>query len=119
MRQIVSNYHDLAVHPLAHAPIICGRKRRVACHRRACNGVEQDQCARRARSGLGNPRFAPPTFQLERRQRGTDHFFPKHGSMNTAVVRAGTVNVPVLLLNFDVRTTGSCENTCTGCSTSG
>ncbi len=35
--------------------------------------------------------------------------------MNTAVVRAGIVNVPVLRWNFDVRTTGSCENACTGC----
>ena len=36
--------------------------------------------------------------------------------MNTAVVRAGIVNVPVLRWNFDVRTTGSLENACTGCS---
>ncbi len=39
--------------------------------------------------------------------------------MNTAVVRGGIVNVPVLLWNFEVRTTGSCENACTGCSSSG
>ena len=29
--------------------------------------------------------------------------------MNTAVVRAGIVNVPVRLWNLEVRTTGSCE----------
>ncbi len=39
--------------------------------------------------------------------------------MNTAVVRAGIVNVPVLLWSFAVLTTGSCVNACTGCSTSG
>jgi hypothetical protein len=42
---------------------------------------------------------------------------PKQGSMNTAVERAGILNVPVLLWNFEVLTTGSCENACTGCST--
>ena len=34
--------------------------------------------------------------------------------MNTAVVRGGIVNVPVLLWNFEVRTTGSCESACIG-----
>jgi hypothetical protein len=44
-------------------------------------------------------------------RRDAAHYLkPKQGSMNTAVVRAGIVNVPVLLLNFEVRTTGSCES---------
>ena len=52
------------------------------------------------------------------RPNAAPHRKPKQGSMNTAVVRAGIVNVPVLLWNFAVLTTGSCENACTGCSTS-
>jgi hypothetical protein len=36
--------------------------------------------------------------------------------MNTEVVRAGTVKVPVLLLNVEFRTMRSAESACTGCS---
>jgi hypothetical protein len=64
-------------------------------------------------AGIISTRTAISGMQLE-----NIHGEPKQGSMNTAVVRAGIVNVPVLLANFAVLTTGSCENACTGCSTS-
>ena len=35
---------------------------------------------------------------------------PKQGSMNTAVVRGGIVNVPVLFWNLEVRTRGSADS---------
>ena len=43
----------------------------------------------------------PPRPETRALRGRTTHPSPKQGSMNTAVVRAGIVNVPVLFWNFD------------------
>ena len=74
-------------------------------HRRAEGGRGVVHRRAEGERGLGHRRAEALTY--------------RHGAMNTAVVRAGTVNVPVCHWNLDVRTTGSLESICTGCRISG